>query len=161
MRGVTNRLRPKDVTTVCKTTTDPEDVPDSVGLADIDHFAQFIRGTMVPPRDQVLAATTRPRIKGKSSLNASDAPTVMFPHLPPRLPVRSLTEECLPFQKHWATKPSIHSVISFCMTLEQVMGLCKWDRRIRLTSCEPFHSGSAHQGTLYARSQVVVTRRRY
>jgi len=55
--GVTNRLRPKDVTTICKTTTDPEDQPDSLGLADIDHFAQFIRGTMVPPRDQVLAAT--------------------------------------------------------------------------------------------------------
>jgi CxxC motif-containing protein (DUF1111 family) len=55
--GVTNRLRPKDVTTVCKTTTDPEDQPDSLGLADIDHFAQFIRGTMVPPRDQVLSGT--------------------------------------------------------------------------------------------------------
>jgi hypothetical protein len=27
------------------------------GLADIDHFAQFIRGTLVPPRDTVLAAT--------------------------------------------------------------------------------------------------------
>jgi CxxC motif-containing protein (DUF1111 family) len=46
------------VTTVCKNTRDPEDQPDSLGLADIDHFAQFIRGTMVPPRDQVLAATT-------------------------------------------------------------------------------------------------------
>jgi CxxC motif-containing protein (DUF1111 family) len=55
--GVTNRLRPKDTTSVCKTTTDPEDLPDSLGLADIDHFALFIRGTMVPPRDQVLAAT--------------------------------------------------------------------------------------------------------
>ena len=56
--GVTNRLRPKDVTTVCKTTTDPEDVPDSLGLADIDHFAQFIRATTVPPRDTALAATS-------------------------------------------------------------------------------------------------------
>lgn len=55
--GVTSRLRPKDVTTVCKTTTDPEDQPDSLGLADIDHFAQFIRGTMTPPRDTALAAT--------------------------------------------------------------------------------------------------------
>jgi len=55
--GITNRLRPKDPTTVLKTTTDPEDQPDSLGLADIDHFAQFIRGTMVPPRDTVLAAT--------------------------------------------------------------------------------------------------------
>jgi hypothetical protein len=54
--GITNRLRPKDVTTVLKTTTDPEDQPDNLGLADIDHFAQFIRGTMVPPRDTVLAA---------------------------------------------------------------------------------------------------------
>ena len=55
--GVTNRLKPKDVTSVCKVTTDPEDTPDALGLADIDHFAQFIRGTQVPPRDLVLAAT--------------------------------------------------------------------------------------------------------
>jgi CxxC motif-containing protein (DUF1111 family) len=55
--GVTNRLKPKDVTSVCKVTTDPEDIPDALGLADIDHFAQFIRGTQVPPRDAVLAAT--------------------------------------------------------------------------------------------------------
>jgi CxxC motif-containing protein (DUF1111 family) len=55
--GVTNRLRPTDVTTVLKTTKDPEDQPDDLGLADIDHFAQFIRGTMVPPRDTALAAT--------------------------------------------------------------------------------------------------------
>jgi len=59
--GVTNRLRPVDVTNVCKTTTDPEDHPDDLGLADIDHFAQFIRGTMVPPRDEVLAATADAR----------------------------------------------------------------------------------------------------
>jgi CxxC motif-containing protein (DUF1111 family) len=55
--GVTNRLRPKDVTTVGKVTSDPEDVPDNLGLADIDHFAQFIRGTKAPPRDAALAAT--------------------------------------------------------------------------------------------------------
>jgi CxxC motif-containing protein (DUF1111 family) len=55
--GVTNRLRPTDVTAVLKTTKDPEDQPDDLGLADIDHFAQFIRGTMVPPRDTALAAT--------------------------------------------------------------------------------------------------------
>src|SRR5882724_11847310 len=55
--GVTNRLRPKDVTSIGKVTADPEDLPDSLGLADIDHFAQFIRGTKVPPRDLALAAT--------------------------------------------------------------------------------------------------------
>jgi CxxC motif-containing protein (DUF1111 family) len=55
--GVTNRLRPKDTTTIGKTTPDPEDVPDELHLADIDHFAQFVRGTKVPPRDAKLAAT--------------------------------------------------------------------------------------------------------
>jgi CxxC motif-containing protein (DUF1111 family) len=55
--GVTNRLRPKDETTIGKVTSDPEDVPDNLGLADIDHFAQFIRGTKAPPRDAELAAS--------------------------------------------------------------------------------------------------------
>ena len=55
--GVTNRLRPKDVTTIGKITPDPEDTPDNLGLTDIDHFAQFIRGTKVPPRDTALATT--------------------------------------------------------------------------------------------------------
>jgi len=55
--GVTNRLRPKDTTTVGEITADAEDVPDNLGLADIDHFAQFIRGTKVPPRDVPLAVT--------------------------------------------------------------------------------------------------------
>jgi CxxC motif-containing protein (DUF1111 family) len=55
--GVSNRLRPKDTTTVGKLTPDPEDVPDNLGLADIDHFAQFVRGTKVPPRDPALAAS--------------------------------------------------------------------------------------------------------
>ena len=59
--GVTNRLRPNDVTTIGKITPDPEDVPDNLGLADIDHFAQFIRGTKVPPRDVALAATAASR----------------------------------------------------------------------------------------------------
>src|SRR5258708_21552149 len=54
--GVTNRLRPKDTTTVGKITRDPEDTPDDLGLADIDQFAQFIRGTKVPPRHNALAA---------------------------------------------------------------------------------------------------------
>ena len=55
--GVTNRLRPKDTTSIGKVTQDPEDVPDSLGLADIDHFAQFIRGTKTPPRDPALATS--------------------------------------------------------------------------------------------------------
>ena len=55
--GVTSRLRPKDTTTIGKVTSDPEDHPDALGLADIDHFAQFVRGTKVPPRDANLQST--------------------------------------------------------------------------------------------------------
>ncbi len=57
-QGITNRLFPTDTTTVCKTTTDPEDVTGSDGLADIDHFARFMRATQAPPRDTTLAATS-------------------------------------------------------------------------------------------------------
>ncbi len=55
--GRTSRLKPQDTSTVCKTTQDPEDQPDALGLAAIDHYAQFIRGTQAPPRDTVAAAT--------------------------------------------------------------------------------------------------------
>ena len=55
--GVTSRLKPTDVTSVCKVTSDPEDKPDHLGMADIDHFAQFISGTQAPPRDIALANT--------------------------------------------------------------------------------------------------------
>ncbi len=56
--GVTSKLKPKDFTSVCKTTTDPEDIIDNLGMGAIDHFAQFIRGTKAPPRDTALAATS-------------------------------------------------------------------------------------------------------
>jgi CxxC motif-containing protein (DUF1111 family) len=55
--GVTSRLKPVDSTMVCKSTQDPEDHPDDIGMADIDHFAQFIRGTQAPPRDATIAAS--------------------------------------------------------------------------------------------------------
>ena len=55
--GITSRLKPADTTTVCKVKADPEDTPDELGMANIDHFAQFVRGTKVPPRDATLAAT--------------------------------------------------------------------------------------------------------
>jgi CxxC motif-containing protein (DUF1111 family) len=55
--GVTSRLKPTDNTTVCKVKPDPEDTPDDLGLANIDHFAQFMRGTKVPPRDTNLAGS--------------------------------------------------------------------------------------------------------
>jgi CxxC motif-containing protein (DUF1111 family) len=57
-QGITNRLNPTDTTTVCKTSSDPEDTNGSFGLADIDHFALFMRGTKAPPVDSVLLATS-------------------------------------------------------------------------------------------------------
>jgi CxxC motif-containing protein (DUF1111 family) len=56
--GVTSRLKPVDTTTLCKVKSDPEDTPDELGLANIDHFTQFIRGTKVPPPDFALAGTS-------------------------------------------------------------------------------------------------------
>ena len=58
-QGISNRLNPVDTTTVCKTTTDPEDGPDANGLDDIDHFAFFIRGTLAPPVDRRLSQTSK------------------------------------------------------------------------------------------------------
>jgi CxxC motif-containing protein (DUF1111 family) len=78
--GVTNRLKPKDVTTVCKVTTDLEDTPDALGLADIDHFAQFIRGTQAPPRYATLAATSN-AIAGQSLFNLIGCATCHVPTL--------------------------------------------------------------------------------
>jgi CxxC motif-containing protein (DUF1111 family) len=55
--GVTNRLNPTDLTTLCKTTTDPEDQTGADGLNDIDHFARFMRASKAPARDTNLANT--------------------------------------------------------------------------------------------------------
>jgi len=55
--GITNRLQPDEVTKLCNTVTEPNDTPGPDGLADIDHFAQFIRATKAPARDAQLANT--------------------------------------------------------------------------------------------------------
>lgn len=55
--GITTRLLPADVTTLCDTVKDPEDAAGADGLADVDRFARFIRATKAPPRDARLAET--------------------------------------------------------------------------------------------------------
>src|SRR5690348_1506580 len=57
-QGISNRLNPHDTTNVCKTTSDPEDETDSLGMQDIDHFAIFMRATKAPPVDSALLATS-------------------------------------------------------------------------------------------------------
>ncbi len=56
-QGITSRLQPTDTTSLCDTVADPEDHNDANGLADIDHFARFMRATQTPPVDATLAAT--------------------------------------------------------------------------------------------------------
>jgi CxxC motif-containing protein (DUF1111 family) len=53
--GITNRLQPDEVTNLCNTVSEPNDKPGSDGLADIDHFARFVRATKAPARDSQLA----------------------------------------------------------------------------------------------------------
>ena len=58
--GITNRLFPKEVTSICnpKSVTEPNDQPDPTDhLEDIDRFARFMRASKVPRRDETLAAT--------------------------------------------------------------------------------------------------------
>jgi CxxC motif-containing protein (DUF1111 family) len=55
--GITNRLQPNEVTNICNTVREPNDVPGPDGLEHIDQFARFIRATKAPARDAQLAST--------------------------------------------------------------------------------------------------------
>jgi CxxC motif-containing protein (DUF1111 family) len=55
--GITTLLFPDEVTTLCNTAAEPNDKPAADGLADVDHFARFIRASKAPPRDTTLAKT--------------------------------------------------------------------------------------------------------
>jgi CxxC motif-containing protein (DUF1111 family) len=67
--GITSRLDPTEVTGICDTVPDPEDHADAQGLADIDHFARFMRATKAPSRDLALAATSD-AITGQNIFNS-------------------------------------------------------------------------------------------
>jgi CxxC motif-containing protein (DUF1111 family) len=60
--GITNRLQPDEVTNLCNTASEPNDTPGADGLADIDHFARFIRATEAPARDTQLAQTPKAQL---------------------------------------------------------------------------------------------------
>ena len=55
--GITNRLFPDEVTNLCNTVAEPNDKPGADGLADIDHFARFMRATKAPARDATASGT--------------------------------------------------------------------------------------------------------
>jgi CxxC motif-containing protein (DUF1111 family) len=54
--GITNRLQPDEVTSICNSASEPNDTLGPDGLFDIDHFARFIRATKAPARDAQLAS---------------------------------------------------------------------------------------------------------
>jgi CxxC motif-containing protein (DUF1111 family) len=56
--GITNRLQPDEVTNLCNTAAEPNDKTDADGLADIDHFARFMRASEAPARDVSLSQST-------------------------------------------------------------------------------------------------------
>jgi len=64
--GITSRLFPDEVTSLCSTAPQPNSPPGPDGLDDVDHFARFIRATKAPARDTVLAET--PKAKRGSEL---------------------------------------------------------------------------------------------
>jgi CxxC motif-containing protein (DUF1111 family) len=55
--GITTNLFPDEVTKLCNTVSEPNDKPAADGLADVDHFARFVRSLKAPPRDAALAKT--------------------------------------------------------------------------------------------------------
>ena len=59
--GITTQLFPDEVTKLCNTVSEPNDKPGPDGLADVDHFARFVRSLKAPSRDQSLANTPAAR----------------------------------------------------------------------------------------------------
>ena len=55
--GITTRLFPDEITRLCNTAAEPNDKPGPDGLADVDHFARFVRALKTPARDLKLAET--------------------------------------------------------------------------------------------------------
>ena len=55
--GITNKLLPTEVTLLCNTVREPNDVPGANGLEHIDEFARFIRATEAPAPDAQAAGT--------------------------------------------------------------------------------------------------------
>lgn len=55
--GITTVLFPDEVTKLCNTAAEPNDPPGADGLADVDHFARFMRSSKTIPRDAMLAQT--------------------------------------------------------------------------------------------------------
>jgi CxxC motif-containing protein (DUF1111 family) len=59
--GITTSLFPDEVTKLCNAAPEPNDKPGPDGLADIDHFARFVRASKAPAPDFSLAQSPTAR----------------------------------------------------------------------------------------------------
>jgi CxxC motif-containing protein (DUF1111 family) len=59
--GITSSLFPDEVTKLCNTAPEPNDKPGPDGLADVDHFARFVRASKAPSPDFSLAQSATAR----------------------------------------------------------------------------------------------------
>jgi CxxC motif-containing protein (DUF1111 family) len=79
--GITNKLFPTEVTLLCNTVREPNDVPGADGLEHIDQFARFIRATEAPARDTQQAGTPSAELGAQlfSKIGCADChvPTLM------------------------------------------------------------------------------------
>src|SRR5215475_1515758 len=66
--GITSRLQPNEVTSICNTAPEPNDKTGPDGLSDIDRFARFMRATKAPARDAQLAASASAK-RGEALFN--------------------------------------------------------------------------------------------
>ena len=55
--GITSSLFPDEVTKLCNNVLEPNDRPGPDGLADVDHFARFVRSLKAPPQDRAQIQT--------------------------------------------------------------------------------------------------------
>ena len=131
--GVTNRLRPKDETTIGKVTADPEDVPDNLGLADIDHFAE---SSAARRRRRAMPTWLLERMPkpGRRCSRGSAAMSVMSKPSRRQLPARRSMAGPLRCRQRSATRSSIPTAIFCCMTSRPAMASSRPGRKIPRTN---------------------------
>jgi CxxC motif-containing protein (DUF1111 family) len=78
--GITNKLFPTEVTLLCNTVREPNDVPGTDGLEHIDQFARFIRASEAPARDTQAAQTPSAQL-GQALFNKIGCATCHVPVL--------------------------------------------------------------------------------
>jgi mono/diheme cytochrome c family protein len=120
--GITTALFPDEVTKLCNTASEPNDTPGPDGLADIDHFARFIRAAKAPPRDVTLAATPA-ATKGSGLFDKTGCAVCHVRTLSTAPPAQRSMVAHLPSRPRWEAKHFILSATSCSTMWGQVMEL--------------------------------------